>query len=305
MTEPGGRPAQPESRATAPEEDHLVAIDPATPRSRRSLLAGILGGAGALIAHALASAAPVAAADGDPVVLGASDNDATSTTVVNATAGTANPVFAAASGSAVTAVEGTSAGGTGVRGHSSSTPPSGTVTRAGVYGFADQSHPADIGVWGDTVIGTGLVGTGDWGVAGSGTVGVVGMGLEPDGTGIHGYAGTGQPNIPATNTAIHGHAGPGAVTGIYASASSASQTALYVSGRFKTSRSGRKAISATATGITIPVSGVTSASWAIATLQTSVAGCYVRAAVPSTNAITVYLSKAPGKTVYVGYLVVN
>jgi hypothetical protein len=27
--------------------------------------------------------------------------------------------------------------------------------------------------------------------------------------------------------------------------------------------------------------------------------------VPSTNAVTIYLSKAPGKTVYVGYLVMG
>ena len=55
--------------------------------------------------------------------------------------------------------------------------------------------------------------------------------------------------------------------------------------------------------MTVP--GATTGSWAVATLQTSVSGCYVRAAVPSTNALTIYLSKAPGKTVYVGYLVMG
>jgi hypothetical protein len=283
-----------------------VAIDAAL-RSRRSILFGALGGAGALVAHALGHATPVAAANGDPVVLGdgttSTDNAATASTIVNSSA---NPVLGGRSTAAVTAVKGTSAGGTGVWGQSGAAPPNGTDTaRTGVYGFADQEHPADVGVWGDSIIGTGLVGTGDWGVAGSGTVGVVGIGVEPDGTGLHGYAGTGSPNVPAAKTGIHGHAGPGATTGIYASASSASQTALYVSGGFKTSRSARRSIPATATSIKFTVTGATSASWAIATLQTNVSGCYVRAAVPSTNALTIYLSKAPGKTVYVGFLVMN
>ncbi|HET9614372.1 MAG TPA: hypothetical protein VFP22_06145 [Candidatus Limnocylindrales bacterium] len=284
-----------------------MAID-AAPRSRRSILLGALGGAGALVAHALGAAPPAAAANGDPVTLGlgsvATDNVATASTIVNSAA--ASPVLAAKSTGAVTGVKATTAGGTGVWGQSGANPPGGTdTTKTGVYGFADQEHPADIGVWGDSIIGTGLVGTGGWGVAGSGTVGVVGIGLPPDGTGVHGYAGTGDPNVPAANTAIHGHAGPGATTGIYASASSATQTALYVSGKFKTSRSGRATIGATATAVKVTVTGATSASWAIATLQTSVSGCYVRAAVPSTNALTIYLSKAPGKTVAVGYLVMN
>jgi hypothetical protein len=288
---------------TAPEEDHLVAIDPAAPRSRRSILAGALGGAGVLVAQALGRATPVAAADGDPLTLGVGTNAATASTVLTAAT---EPVLAIVNSAAKTALKGTSAGGAGIWGQSGANPPAGTTTtRTGVYGYSDQQHPADVGVWGDTAIGTGLVGTGDWGVAGSGTVGIVGIGLEPDGTGIHGYAGSGNPNVPASNTAIHGHAGPGAVTGVYASASSPSQTALYVSGRFKTSRSGRRAIGASTSAIKFTVSGVSASSWVVATLQTSVSGCYVRAAVPSTNAVTIYLSKAPGKTVYVGYLVVN
>ena len=273
-----------------------MAIDPVAPRTRRSILAGALGGAGALIAHALGSAAPVAAANGNPVLLGqgstATDNAATLPTLVNSSAALG-----------LGAVN--SAGGTGLWGQSGANPPGGTDTsQTGVYGFADQSDPADAGVWGDTIAGTGIVGSGDWGVLGLGVVGVVGLADEAS-TAVHGFAGIGDPNVPAAGTAIHGHAGPGAATGIYASASSPTQTALYVSGGFKTSRSGRKAMSSTATSLKITVSGATVNSWAIATLQTSVSGCYVRACVPSTNAITVYLSKAPGKTVYVGYLVVN
>ena len=33
--------------------------------------------------------------------------------------------------------------------------------------------------------------------------------------------------------------------------------------------------------------------------------CYVRAVVPTTGSFTIYLSKAPGKTIYIGYVVIN
>ena len=283
-----------------------MAIDTTAPRSRRSILAGALGGAGALIAASLGRAAPAAAATGDPLLLGkggvATENAATAATVVNATA---DPGFWAKVSAAATALKGTSATGAGVHGQSGANPPDGTDTsQTGVYGFSDAGDPADAGVWGDTLAGVGTVGTGDWGVVGLGVVGVVGLADELS-TGIHGFAGTGAPNLPAPGTAIHGHAGPGAKTGIYASASSPTQTAFYVSGGFKTSRSGRKAIGATATSLRIPVVGATTSSWVVATLQSNVSGVYVRAAVPSTNAITVYLNKAPGTTVIVGFLVVN
>ncbi|HEY7132798.1 MAG TPA: hypothetical protein VH440_11130 [Candidatus Limnocylindrales bacterium] len=272
-----------------------MAIDTTAPRSRRAILAGALGGAGAMLAATLGRAAPVAAANGDPVSLGkgttATDNAATASTIVNG--GASNPTLGAKSTT-----------GAGVFGNSGAAPPGDTdFTQTGVYGFADIDA-ADAGVWGDTIQGIGVVGTGDWGVAGFGFVGGVGSAPET-GTGLHGFAGTGNLNVPAAGTAIHGHAGPGATTGIYASASSPTQTALYVSGGFKTSRSGRRNISASATSLKVTVPGATAGSWAIATLQTSVSGCYVRAAVTSTNAVTIYLSKAPGKTVAVGYLVVN
>jgi len=40
-------------------------------------------------------------------------------------------------------------------------------------------------------------------------------------------------------------------------------------------------------------------------MQTNVSGLYVRAVVPTAGSFRIYLSKAPGKTVYVGYVVVN
>ncbi len=266
-----------------------MAIDTTAPRSRRAILAGALGGAGALVASAIGRAAPVSAASGDNLVIGTPNDAGTGTTTLSADA---DPVF-----------HGKSVSGTGVYGQSGADTPETDTTQVGVYGFADIDIK-DAGVWGDTIQGIGVVGTGDWGLAGFGFVGAIGSAPET-GTGIHAFSGSSDLNVPAPGTALHAHAGAGATTGIYASASSPSQIALYVSGGFKTSRSGRKAMSSSATSLKVTVPGATVNSWAIATLQTSVSGCYVRAAVPSTNAVTIYLSKAPGKTVYVGYLVVN
>jgi hypothetical protein len=46
----------------------------------------------------------------------------------------------------------------------------------GVYGYCDTSATYSAGVWGDSNVGIGVVGTGDWGVFGSGNVGVRAVG---------------------------------------------------------------------------------------------------------------------------------
>jgi len=85
------------------------------------------------------------------------------------------------------------------------------------------------------------------------------------------------------------------------------QFAVYVAGRLKlSSRSGgRTSIGSTATSRKVTLAGVTTSSFVVATLQTSISGCYVRAVVPASGSFTIYLSKAPGKTAYIGYVVVN
>lgn len=317
-----------------------MAIDTPIGRTRRAVLMGALGGFGAVLAHAIGGASPVAAATGDPLLLGkgdiASDNAATATTWINSDA---NPIFGAKAstetaisgettiGTGVAglstsgiAVGGTSSGGVGVFGVSStgaavvgqatgpgtlhgrstgvtgytgdgsSLPLDGT-NETGVYGFSNDSVNST-GVWGDSFAGTGVAGTGDWGVFGTGREGVVGI-VGATGTGIHGFAG-------AT-----GFVGGPAGVGVYAAAGSTSQTALQVSGKIKLSRSGRKAIGSTATSLKVAMSGVTTSSYVVATLQTSVSGCYVRAVVCATGSFTIYLSKAPGKTAYIGYVVIN
>jgi hypothetical protein len=318
----------------------LVVIDPTMPRSRRSVIAAALGGAGAMLAASLGRAAPIAAADNDPLLLGkgttATDNAATSSTIVNTAA---SPGFGALTSASATALNGSSDTGIGVFGVSNapsgSTPahstgvvgvtgggsaldPNVNTDSVGVYGFSDDSI-SSAGVWGDTLQGIGVVGTGDWGMLGVGTVGTIGEATDSSGTGIFGFSGD-DAQLPfpvpsagvvgfagtGASTGVRGHAMTGSTYGVVASAvNTTSQYALYVSGRLKLSRSGRVAVGSSATFVSVTMAGVTTSSYIVATLQTNVSACYVRAVVPSTGKFTIYLSKAPGKTAYIGYVVVN
>jgi hypothetical protein len=318
-----------------------MAIDPAAPRSRRAILAGALGGAGALVAHALGRAAPVAAADGDSVQLGRgttlTDNTANSPTLINSVAepalGTQGAGTVGVWGKMTTSgigTLGTSVSGTGAQGSSTTGagvvglttgPGTGRSTgvlgstgagagiaddldETGVYGFADDSIGA-AGVWGDTLQGIGVVGTGDWGVFGYGSVGVVG-GVPAVATAVYGFAGDDDIITPTPGAGVVGRAGLGAVYGVVAAAAAPNQYALYVAGRLRLNGSGnRTTIASTAASKKVILAGVSTSSLIVATLQTSISGCYVRAVVPAAGSFTIYLSKAPGKTAAVGYIVAN
>ena len=299
-----------------------MAIDADAPRSRRSIIAAALGGAGAMVAASLGRAAPVAAADGDPVALGegttATDNAATAVTLVNSTADGIGAISANRTGVIGRSVTSLGSGGrsTGVIGSTGDgTDLAANTDATGIYGYADDSNAA-AGVWGDTIQGTGVVGTGVWGVYGTGDTEIVGD-VEGAAVGVYGFAGdqaileppasTGVVGMAGAGggTGVRGHAAFGATTGVWASAFSSSQTALYVGGKLKLSRSGRVSVGSTSTSKKVTMGGVTTASYVIATLQTNVSGLYVRAVVPTTGSFTIYLSKAPGKTVVVGYVVVN
>lgn len=299
-----------------------MAIDANAPRSRRTILAAALGGAGALFAHALGRATPIAAADGDPVNAGETTTAATVTTLTSDADGF---VGNSDQGTGVTGhSDGPGIGNpdpenpvasysTGVIGTAGATTDIAQITDAtGVYGFANDSAIA-AGVWGDSLDGTGVVGTGYYGVYGGGFYGTYGQGqvgvagdVFSDETGVFGFSGDDViPEAPA-GAGVVGQAGPNGKYGVVARATAvATQYALYVDGKVHFSRSGRVSIGSTSTSRKITMAGVTSASYVIATLQTSVSGCYVRAVVPTTGAFTIYLSKAPGKTVYVGYVVVH
>jgi hypothetical protein len=177
-----------------------------------------------------------------------------------------------------------------VAGQSGGTPAANT-DETGVYGFSDESG-LSAGVWGDTIGGTGVVATGDWGLYATGRMGVI-ADVAPAGTAIYAFNGS-----VAAGEAPGGRA-------IYARAYSSSQIALEAVGKVRFSRSGRTSIVKGGASKSVTLAGVSTSSYVIATLQTNQSGVYVKAVVPSTNKFTIYLSKAATGTCYVGYLVIN
>ncbi len=301
-----------------------MAIEADAPRSRRSVIAAALGGAGALIAASLGRAAPVAAADGDGLLLGkgttTTDNVASSVTVVNSSADGVGAVSATGTGligrSTTPGAADVDGHGTGIIGTAGDAADVSLGTnQTGIYGFSNDTNAA-AGVWGDTILGTGVVGTGAWGVYGAGDIGLVGD-AEGAGTGVYGFAGDQAILAPPASTAVagvagvnggvgvRGHVSSGTGVGVLASSASVSQTALQVSGKIKLSRSGRASVGSTSSSRKVTMAGVTTSSYVVATMQTNVSGLYVRAVVPTTGSFTIYLSKAPGKTAVVAYVVVN
>ena len=291
-------------------------------RSRRAVLGAALGGAAAVAATAVARPLSVNAANGGNAILGASNTSTTATSFQNTTNGDSEASIAGVHAGNGAAIGASSALGIGIWSASEDTTPTpdftvasrktgvfgvaGSATNAslntdetGVYGFAELSENSS-GVWGESSTGigvygygnTGVLGIGDWGVYGSGNLGVLGD-VGTTGTGVYGWTGNNAPPAPTAGV------------GVLARAESTSQTALYAVGKVKFSRSGRTSVGSTSTSKKITMSGVTTSSYVIATMQTSVSGLYVRAVVPGSGYFTIYLSKAPGKTAYIGYLVIN
>lgn len=140
---------------------------------------------------------------------------------------------------------------------------------------------------GDAVVGAG--GTGVYGTGGYGVMGDVDVG----GTGVYGFIGSGAaPVAPAS-------------VGVYAAAGSTSHTALQVNGKVKFSRAGRLTVAAGAGYVGKTLTGVTTSSLIIATLQTNRSGYYIRAAVPASGSFRVYLNKTADVNIAVAYFVIN
>ncbi len=182
-----------------------MSIDSDRPASRRAVLGAVLGGAAALGVQALASAPVVLAANGDPLALGHADNAATDPTVltadlatkhvlevVNSTADPAKTSVGvlghAADG---VGVEGTSDTNIGVYGGTADQSSASAFTDyTGVYGFVDgtgvdQSQFLPTGVWGDSIQGAGVFGSGPNGVIGVGVWGIYGYSDQDGGVGIY------------------------------------------------------------------------------------------------------------------------
>lgn len=272
-----------------------MTVDTSTPRSRRALL-GAAVGAAAAAAAAAAIPASVAGADPNDVVLGA-DNAAMTRTKISASV--------VGQGHAAIVGSNASTAGTGVLGEG------GPMGGAGVYG----SSPMGIGVKAEGGV-TGVLATGGTdGVRGSGgSVGVRGENGQFGVIGAGNSAGVQGLASDDTGVGVHGkvQADPNFMTypsqagvGVLAEASDPAFTALHVLGRVRFSSSGRASMSSTQASKVVTKAGVTSSSYIVATLNTAVAGVFVRAVVPGAGKLTIYLSKAAGKTVNIAYLVIN
>jgi hypothetical protein len=271
-----------------------------TIRTRRAVIGAALGTAAAVTVGSLALPTGVAAHDPDDVQLGTENTTTAPTSVENTDATVGAVSLAGAHAGAGVGVSGASAEGVGVLGAVGDGSDLGDFSGTGVVGYAD----AVTGVIGTAGLSDGFIGalgSGMIGVYGSAdSIGVIGDGLDvgvygaayPGGIGVLGLVGEEPATMPVD-------------VGVYASASEPSATALLVNGKVKFSRGGRVAMSGSATTLTITMAGVTPYSYVLATLQTSVSGVYIRAVVPATGSFKIYLSKAAGKTVKVGYLVVN
>lgn len=288
-----------------------MATETGTFSTRRALLGAAIGGAAAV---AVQAAAPLAAraADDANAILGTANTSTKPTSFENTDA--AEVSLAGLHAGTGTGVQGQSATGTAMAGTSTDATPAtfaagsyrtgvmgvagGTATmpmttdETGVFGHADVSE-SSTGVWGDSANGYGVYGYGFWGVYGAGVFATVG---DTDATGIGVYGFSGSVDLPAPDQ--YG-------VGVYAGAGTTSQVALYVDGKVKFTRSKRVSIGASKTSLKVTMTGVTTSSYILATMQTNVSGCYVRAVVPGSGYFTIYLSKAPGKTAYIGYMVIN
>jgi hypothetical protein len=251
-------------------------------RSRRALLAAAAGSAAAVVASA---ALPLTAAAAPASVMSEQDNPTAAETSI--TNGGPGPAFSgrATGGTSHSGVQGTSVAAAGVLGWSIAPPTSywpefapSTTSFTGVFGSAPaspDSNAVGTGVWGDSP---------DIGVYGSGASGVVGFGS----VGVEGDTNDQAGSI-----------------GVWAHASSVSQTALKVTGKVSLSRSGRTTMLRGTSSKIIALSGVTTSSKVFAVLATNRGGRWIRAIVPASGKFTVYLNTALLSSATVSWFVLD
>ena len=103
-----------EARAAAPAPNEAAAPEPTThPRSRRALLAGLAGGAGALVATALGRVPVVRGVVANPMLLGTTNDAGSATTRLDSASGGANSSFWVANSESGTAIKGVAVRGNG------------------------------------------------------------------------------------------------------------------------------------------------------------------------------------------------
>jgi hypothetical protein len=238
-------------------------------RSRRAVLTAAAAGAIGALAHALGRPDPMAAADGDAVIVGGA-HDGSSETSISVDGATAAIHGTSESGPGVKGSGGTGVMGEGTSGGGGQIGVLGRVMGGypdamGVYGYTDSG----IGVEGHTLTGTGVAGAGATGVAGVGGVGIAGQG------------------------ASIGVRGVGNEVGVHAQAGTPGGLGLKVVGRAAFSLSGTLTIPAgKASGTSAGALPIHSGSVVVAVVKYGPGGAWVRKVRPFDGRFTVYLNKA-------------
>lgn len=276
-----------------------------TMRTRRSIIAAGVGAAAAFVAQGVGRAQPVAAANGDPFILGQlnSASSATSLTTGNSVAfaptsvsssgRTINATASHATGATI-AVQGSvsSSVGVGVKGLAGGPSSGDPGTAVGVLGASlsasgsgvvGQSSGNSTGVMGFSGVGSPPAAVAKVGVYGNASQDSTSRGVRGDST-----SGTGVAGISSSGSGVRGES----ISGVGVFAQSATGPALQVQGKVKLSMSGTTSLVAGMPEIDITVSGVTPTSLVVAVLATNLPGISVRAVVPGTGKFTAYFSSA-------------
>jgi hypothetical protein len=125
------------------------------------------------------------------------------------------------------------------------------------------------------------------------------------GTGLYGESeGIGVFGFTNGGVAGYGDAYLGG-TAVKAWAVSTQGTALDMIGKARFSRSGKTYLLSGRSYKDVSIPGVTSASYALATLQSNRSGVYVQSVVPTTGKIRIYLNKKVTAKTYVAYFVID
>ena len=265
--------------------------------SRRALLAGALGGIGAVAAGAMAKVSPVHA-EGEAIVVGGEYTDATSRTFLENSFNN-DPVIETKSAGSGVGLLGASVGSYGVRGESGSgSGVLGTSSSGyGVYGYSSTNTAINAynGGSGEPAIrgyspadGTAVMGT-------SGTI----ADAKPK-TGVYGYA-----NQDSASKGVWGFSGRGA--GLYGQANK-NGYAVRANGRIKADKvSGVKTVSAGLTSVTLnPGVKVTSSSFVLLTPRANIGsrGLWYTTN-PSAGTITIHMSSSRSSNTKIGWLLLG
>lgn len=306
----GAADAEQSTRADGTTSVRLREVEGAAVVSRRGVLwkTGLATVAGAAALTALDERRADAATGGN-FVLGQT-NSATSTTELS---GTASPIMQLDGGSlgatGTTLVVNGPSGGAGlyVSGASTGTTTglaingTGSGTATGVAGASGSGT----GVSGSSNSGTGVSGssTSGTGVKGGSSSAAGVSGTSTSGAGVKGGSSTGT-GVSGSSTSGNGVSGSSTSgTGVYAK--SVTGSALWVSGKAHFSRAGSSSVSTGHWSATVAVSGMTSSSLVLVTLQSHYSGVYVQSAVPAAGKFTVNLGAKAPHTTHFAWFVIN